>query len=108
MKRVTFIIIYIVNSALCNSQTIIDIDGNIYNIVKSDSQMWLYENLKTTRYNDGNLIPKVTDSAEWSKLTTPGYCWYQNDSIKYSNSTTLFCSVRDQELINNTRNCPIV
>jgi uncharacterized protein (TIGR02145 family) len=37
------------------------------------------ENLKTTRYNDGSAIPYVTDNAAWAALTTPGYCWYNNN-----------------------------
>jgi uncharacterized protein (TIGR02145 family) len=44
------------------------------------------ENLKTTKYNDGTTdIPLVTDNTAWSILTTPGYCWYNND-INYKNT----------------------
>jgi uncharacterized protein (TIGR02145 family) len=59
--------------------TVVDIDGNVYTTVKIGKQEWMVENLRTTRYNDGTAIPLVTDSAEWSRLTTPGYCWYLND-----------------------------
>jgi uncharacterized protein (TIGR02145 family) len=59
--------------------TISDIDGNVYHLITIGTQVWLVENLKTTRYNDGAPIPLVTDSAAWSLLTTPGYCWYNND-----------------------------
>jgi uncharacterized protein (TIGR02145 family) len=41
------------------------------------------ENLKTTKYNDGNAIPLVTDLAVWVSLSTPGYCWYENDAATY-------------------------
>jgi hypothetical protein len=37
------------------------------------------ENLKTTRYNDGEAIPLVTDDLAWEALSTHGYCWYNND-----------------------------
>ncbi|HAJ80135.1 MAG TPA: hypothetical protein DCO75_10225 [Fibrobacteres bacterium] len=63
-----------------------DADGNIYTEVTIGTQTWMVENLKTTHYNDGTAIPKVTDSATWVSLTTPGYCWYKNDSSTY-NST---------------------
>ena len=56
-----------------------DIDGNIYHTVKIGPQVWMVENLKTTRYNDGTPIPLVTDRIAWVNLTTPGYCWYNND-----------------------------
>ena len=62
-----------------------DVDGNEYNTTKIGGQRWMAENLRTTRYNDGTLIPLVTDAAAWSNLTTSGYTWYNNDSIEYSN-----------------------
>ena len=41
------------------------------------------ENLKTTKYNDGTAIPLVTDNNTWANLTTPAYCWYNNDATTY-------------------------
>lgn len=62
-----------------------DENENNYPIVKIGNQVWMAENLKTTKYNGGTAIPLVTDSAAWSNLTTPGYCWYDNDSATYAN-----------------------
>jgi uncharacterized protein (TIGR02145 family)/uncharacterized repeat protein (TIGR02543 family) len=63
-----------------------DYDGNIYTEVTIGTQTWMVENLRTTKYNDGTSIPKVTDSTAWSNLATAGYCYYNNttnaDSIK--------------------------
>jgi uncharacterized protein (TIGR02145 family) len=44
------------------------------------------ENLKVTRYNNGAAIPLVTDEAAWAALTTPGYCWYNNDEAIYKDT----------------------
>jgi uncharacterized protein (TIGR02145 family) len=60
--------------------TFSDTDGNVYHAVSIGTQVWMVENLKTTRFNDGAAIPLVTDSGAWSALATPGYCWYGNDS----------------------------
>jgi uncharacterized protein (TIGR02145 family) len=58
---------------------ITDIDGNIYAIVTIGSQVWMTENLRTTKYRNGSSIPNVTDSGVWGGLSTPAYCWNNND-----------------------------
>jgi uncharacterized protein (TIGR02145 family) len=63
-----------------------DIDGNSYNTVVIGDQIWMAENLKTTKYNDGTSIPLVTDYTEWSNLNSQGYCWYDNDQSTYGNT----------------------
>jgi uncharacterized protein (TIGR02145 family) len=57
---------------------VLDIDGNIYNTVTIGNQVWLKENLKVTRYNNGDPVHLVTDTSAWTKLTTPAYCNYNN------------------------------
>jgi len=59
--------------------TIVDIENNHYRIVQIGTQVWMAENLKTTKFNDGTSIPLVTDENAWSALSTPGYCWYSNN-----------------------------
>lgn len=59
-------------------QTTHDIDGNIYDSIYIGNQVWMAENLKTTRYNDGTDIPLVEYSLEWHTATKPGHCWYFN------------------------------
>lgn len=61
-----------------DDDTITDIDGNAYTMVTIGSQVWMVENLKVTKFNDGTTIPLVTDNVEWSNLRTVAYCWYDN------------------------------
>jgi len=70
------------NSSL-NYDSIIDIEGNIYKTIQIGEQKWMAENLKSTKFNDGTVIPMVTDHEKWKGLTTPAYCWYHNDSVQY-------------------------
>jgi uncharacterized protein (TIGR02145 family) len=62
-----------------------DIDGNIYHSITIGSQVWLLENLKTTKYNNGDPIPNITSNTGWLHLTTGAYCSYDNND---SNATT--------------------
>jgi uncharacterized protein (TIGR02145 family)/uncharacterized repeat protein (TIGR02543 family) len=59
-------------------ETVTDISGNVYTTVKIGNQVWTVENLRTTKFNDGTAIPRVTDNAAWADLQTPGYCYYDN------------------------------
>jgi len=61
------------------AETVKDIDGNIYNTVTIGDQVWMQENLKTTKYNDGTPIPNVTDITEWRHCDSPAFVWYDND-----------------------------
>ena len=59
--------------------TVTDVDGNVYTIVVIGTQSWLGQNLKTTRFNDGQAISLVTNNNTWDTLTNPAYCWYDNN-----------------------------
>jgi len=83
--------------------TISDAEGNIYHTLNIGTQTWMAENLKTTRYNNGTPIPLVRDSASWINLTTPGYCWYNNDSVAYKN---VYGALYNWHTVNTGDLCP--
>ncbi|MDR9365980.1 MAG: FISUMP domain-containing protein, partial [Balneolaceae bacterium] len=58
-----------------------DIDGNGYKTVTIGEQEWMAQNLRTTRYANGDEIPNVTDQEEWDNLTTGAWSYYDNDEI---------------------------
>ena len=68
-----------IKTIIQTSQPLEDIDGNVYNTIKIGNQTWMGRNLKTTKYNDGIPIPLITDSTAWAALSSPGYCWYNNE-----------------------------
>jgi uncharacterized protein (TIGR02145 family) len=63
-----------------------DFDGNNYTSVVIGTQTWMVENLKTTHFKDGSEIPLKTNNTDWGNLSSPGYCWYNNDES--SNKST--------------------
>jgi len=58
---------------------VIDYDGNVYKTIQIGDQVWMAENLKTTKFNDGMTIPLVTDNVTWLSLSSPGYSAYDNN-----------------------------
>lgn len=57
-----------------------DIEGNTYKTVQIGTQCWMAENLKTSKYRDGNPIPNVTDPSEWAKLSSGAWATYENSA----------------------------
>jgi uncharacterized protein (TIGR02145 family) len=61
------------------STSISDIQNNTYKTVLIGTQLWMQSDLKTTVYNNNTAIPNVTLGTDWNTITTPGYCWFDND-----------------------------
>jgi uncharacterized protein (TIGR02145 family) len=62
---------------IANAGNVTDADGNMYQTVKIGNQVWMAENLRVTKYNDGSIIPLDTSTATWN-AATPKYCFYNN------------------------------
>ncbi|MBK8506845.1 MAG: fibrobacter succinogenes major paralogous domain-containing protein [Saprospiraceae bacterium] len=61
-----------------SESTVTDIDGNIYQTKKIGNQVWMTENLRTTKYRNGTTIPNITIGAQWAGLSTGAWSHYDN------------------------------
>lgn len=53
------------------NNAVTDIDGNSYNAVRIGDQIWMKENLRTTRLNNGTVIQKREDYKKYMETHTP-------------------------------------
>jgi uncharacterized protein (TIGR02145 family) len=77
--------------------TVKDVDGNTYKTVKIGDQIWMRENLKTTKLSNGDSIPY------YSQSSSLGYCWHNHD-IEYKD---IFGAIYNYYTVNDPRGlCP--
>jgi uncharacterized protein (TIGR02145 family) len=65
------------NSGLSYS-TMKDNDGFSYKTIQIGSQTWMAENLRSTKFRNGETIAEVTSNSAWTGLTTAAYSNYEN------------------------------
>ena len=100
---IMFLSISFKSDAQVGSATVKDMDGNVYKTVKIGTQVWMAENVKTTKYNDGTPIPLVRDDNAWESITTPAYCWHKNDATANKNT---YGALYNWDTVNSNKLCP--
>ena len=88
---------------LAGGGVVTDVDKNTYKTLKIGTQEWMSENLRTTKYSDGTPIPNVTDSAQWSNLSTAAWCHYDNVSSQYD---ATYGKLYNWYAVNTNKLCP--
>jgi len=67
--------------------TVTDIDGNVYQTVIIGDQEWMAENLRVTKYNNGEAIPTSLSDDDWGNTTSGAYIIYPHEMVNGINST---------------------
>jgi uncharacterized protein (TIGR02145 family) len=78
-------------------------DGITYKTVRIGDQIWMAENLRATKFNDGTTIDLVEKSKAWENLSTPAYCWYDN----YEKYGRTFGALYNWYTVNTGKLCPV-
>jgi uncharacterized protein (TIGR02145 family) len=109
MRRLCLFVTVLFLAISLNAQTVNDFDRNQYNVVRIGEQEWIRENLRATRFNDGSEIPLVKDSTEWANIMSPGFCWYNNDSVNYGGlNGAIYNWYAVSDTMTNSKNlCPV-
>lgn len=87
----------------CKMHSVKDIEGNTYKTIKIGTQVWMSENLRSTKFNDGTPIPPETDNDKWAKLSSPAYSWYFNDENQYKK---MYGALYNFQAVNTGKLCP--
>jgi len=67
-----------------NYGSVTDVDGNTYATIAIGTQVWMAENLRTSKYSNGSPIPNVTDGNQWGNMSS-GACSSYNNNNTYDN-----------------------
>jgi len=62
------------------TSTVTDIDGNVYDVISIGNQCWMKENLKTSKYRNGDAIPTGLTDSQWTGTTDGAYAVYANNA----------------------------
>ncbi|MBN1766018.1 MAG: fibrobacter succinogenes major paralogous domain-containing protein [Sedimentisphaerales bacterium] len=69
-------------SSESDSDTMTGNDGRSYKTVKIGNQVWMAENLRETKYRNGDAIQRITNNSLWVYSQNGSYCVYANDGKK--------------------------
>lgn len=66
---------------IAEPSSVYDYEGNAYEMIAIGEQVWMAENLRSTKYSNGTPIEIMEDQTQWDEAapTAKYYCWYENN-----------------------------
>ncbi len=82
---------------------ITDIDGNQYDLIKIGNQIWMKENLKVSKYRNGESIPTGLVNSAWANTNKGAYAIYNNENA----NNNIYGKLYNWYAVNDSRGlCP--
>lgn len=75
------------------SDIITDVEGNQYKTITIGNQIWMAENLRTSKFSNGESIEFVSDGLQWQNTTSPYQTLYNNSlgNLSFGRLYNWFC-----------------
>lgn len=54
-------------------ESITDVDGNTYHTIRIGDQIWMQENLRVTKFQNGTLLKQLSYQSDWTEKNSSGY-----------------------------------
>ena len=68
--------VYTFTTSLNAMSSMTDVEGNVYPTIQIGDQIWMAENLRVTKFRNGDPITNLNQLYYWNPYSTPLYCWY--------------------------------
>jgi len=93
----------ITNISFTNGNGVTDVEGNQYKTVIINGQEWMAENLKTSKYSNGDNIVYMPFQTTWDTIGAGAFCYFYNQ-IENNN---LYGKLYNGYVVTDSRNaCP--
>lgn len=79
-------------------------DLEMYRWVRIGNQIWMTDNLRATKYTDGESIPYISKKRDWKKLNQPAYCWY--DNFRHASKQKNYGALYNWHVVKTEKICP--
>ena len=86
-----------------------DIDGNLYSVIEIGNQKWMGQNLRVTRFNNGDAINDVENlqNENWDNLTEPSMFRYENYDSAWESAENIVGNLYNWYVVSDDRQvCP--
>jgi uncharacterized protein (TIGR02145 family) len=80
---------------------VMDLEGNKYQTVKIGKQFWMTENLKASKFSNGDLIQNLKTNNDWEKTRTPAWSYQNNNEL----NNLIHGKLYNWYTIDDSRNC---